>query len=273
MCKIGTLRTLLNERLSAAVEEIFKVLETTLSEYEDEIERQRKLLEDGKRPVNNAEFAPVLAIKQEQLQEPEPLHIKEEQEEVWSIQKGEQYEGLVEDNKADITNIPFVTVSVESEDDKEEAKSPEVHQRPTVENTEEESAEQQMFAGSENETDNSDDELKRESTTQQGSTYTKPKEIHIIVEKSIFGKKKFSCSKCGKHFTSKGTLQRHIRAHNGDRPFSCSHCGKRFSRKQHLQEHVLIHTGEQPFSCSVCGKKFRFSAGMRKHRRTHKYNC
>ncbi|XP_058501671.1 zinc finger protein 232-like isoform X3 [Solea solea] len=219
------------------------------------------------------EFAPVLAIKQEQLQEPEPLHIKEEQEEVWSIQKGEQYEGLVEDNKADITNIPFVTVSVESEDDKEEAKSPEVHQRPTVENTEEESAEQQMFAGSENETDNSDDELKRESTTQQGSTYTKPKEIHIIVEKSIFGKKKFSCSKCGKHFTSKGTLQRHIRAHNGDRPFSCSHCGKRFSRKQHLQEHVLIHTGEQPFSCSVCGKKFRFSAGMRKHRRTHKYNC
>ncbi|XP_078123152.1 uncharacterized protein LOC144528450 isoform X3 [Sander vitreus] len=47
-------------------------------------------------------------------QEPEPPpNIKEEQEELWSSQEGEQLQGLEE---ADITKFPFTPVPVKSED-------------------------------------------------------------------------------------------------------------------------------------------------------------
>lgn len=52
MCKVEMLRALLNQRLSAAVEEILVVFERTIAEYEEELsrtkeenERQRKLLD------------------------------------------------------------------------------------------------------------------------------------------------------------------------------------------------------------------------------------
>uniref|UniRef100_A0A8D0CQI7 C2H2-type domain-containing protein n=1 Tax=Sander lucioperca TaxID=283035 RepID=A0A8D0CQI7_SANLU len=62
-------------------------------------------------------------------QEPEPPpHIKEEQDEPWSSQEGEQLPGLEE---ADITKFPFTPVPVKSEDDEEEAQSSQLHQRQT----------------------------------------------------------------------------------------------------------------------------------------------
>ena len=39
------LRELINERLTAAAEEIFRHFQTTISEYEEEINRQRRLLD------------------------------------------------------------------------------------------------------------------------------------------------------------------------------------------------------------------------------------
>ena len=45
MCKIESLRELVKQRLSSAVEEILGLFESTLAEYEEEIERQRRLLQ------------------------------------------------------------------------------------------------------------------------------------------------------------------------------------------------------------------------------------
>lgn len=45
MSSVQRLRVFVNERLTAAAEEIFRVFEQTVVEYEKEISRQRKLLD------------------------------------------------------------------------------------------------------------------------------------------------------------------------------------------------------------------------------------
>ena len=45
MSKVQTLRVFMKQRLTAAAEEIFELFERTIAEYEEELCRQRKLLD------------------------------------------------------------------------------------------------------------------------------------------------------------------------------------------------------------------------------------
>ena len=45
MSKVQTLRVFVKQRLTAAAEEIFELFERTIAEYEEELCRQRKLLD------------------------------------------------------------------------------------------------------------------------------------------------------------------------------------------------------------------------------------
>ena len=45
MSSVESLRELINERLTAAAEEIFGVFQKTIVQYEEEIDRQRRLLD------------------------------------------------------------------------------------------------------------------------------------------------------------------------------------------------------------------------------------
>ncbi|XP_078146342.1 uncharacterized protein LOC139921417 [Centroberyx gerrardi] len=120
--RVQQLRASVKQRLTAAVEEIFGLFERTIAEYEEEIDRQRRLLEDVLKPeiqINKAD-APQLLVSEEEVppeqqdwspsldqEDPEPPHIKEEQEELWTSQEGEQLQGPEE---ADITEFPFTPV-------------------------------------------------------------------------------------------------------------------------------------------------------------------
>lgn len=53
MPSVQCFRQFLNERLTTAAEEIFTVFEKTIAEYEEEINRQRKLLEIVLKPELN----------------------------------------------------------------------------------------------------------------------------------------------------------------------------------------------------------------------------
>eukprot|EP00064_Thunnus_orientalis_P020936 superscaffoldBa00006060_g21088 len=152
MCSFQGLKVFVQQRLTAAVEEIFGHVERTITEYEEEMDRRhRRLLDEVSRPgitaVFPADIQQLLESKEEvppeqqqewssglDQQDPEdPPHIKEEQEELWTSQEGEQLQGLEE---ADITKFTFTPVPVTSEDDDDDAeKSPssQLHQRQTEE--------------------------------------------------------------------------------------------------------------------------------------------
>ncbi|XP_073403920.1 gastrula zinc finger protein XlCGF66.1-like isoform X3 [Dendrobates tinctorius] len=86
-----------------------------------------------------------------------------------------------------------------------------------------------------------------------------------------------SCSICGAYLSSYWNLIRHERRHAGVKPFSCSECGKCFSQKSDLVNHQRVHTGEKPFLCTECGKCFSQKTHLVKHLRCHTgekpYSC
>ncbi|XP_049923476.1 zinc finger protein 177-like [Epinephelus moara] len=296
MSKVQMLRSLVKQRLTAAAEEIFGLVERTIAEYEEELcrskeenERQRKLLDAVFNPqlrLHRADVQQLLVVKEEvppeqqewsssvDQEDPEPPHIKEEQEELWISQEGEQLQGLEED---DITKFTFTPVPVKSEDDEEKPQSSQLHQRHTEQMETE--AEGEDCGGAEParnsdpdthlkpETDDSDDWTE---TREPQSGLNSLKNDEVPVSDLIICEKPFSCSECGKTYVRHEDLKRHVRSHTGEKLFCCCECGKTFGYSGGLKKHMRTHKGEKLFSCSECGKRFGYSRELKKHMRTHK---
>ncbi|XP_055600890.1 uncharacterized protein LOC129749825 [Uranotaenia lowii] len=104
------------------------------------------------------------------------------------------------------------------------------------------------------------------------------------------------CSKCGKGFTNKARLKRHMvshrnksvrcevcaeefpdgrslmnhrHSHTKTRQFPCHECGKTFGSRSSQQIHLRIHSGERPYGCRFCWKAFADGGTLRKHERVH----
>ncbi|XP_078131604.1 uncharacterized protein LOC144533888 [Sander vitreus] len=290
MSKVQMLRALVKQRLTAAAEEIFGLFERTIVEYEEELcrskeenKRQRELLDAVYNPQLRLHRADSVPPEQQECsssvdqQKPEPPpHIKEEQEELWSSQEGEQLQGLEE---VDITKFPFTPVAVKSEDDEEEAQSSQLYHKHTRHMKTESDGED---CGGPEPPRNSHPLLQPETEDQTGDSSEpevddsadwketrEPQSASNSLKHDSRRKKTFSCSECGRRFGQRAHLKRHMITHTGEKPFRCSVCTKSFTQRGDLQKHMRVHTGEKPFSCSECDKAFTESGTLKRHMITH----
>ncbi|XP_039648877.1 zinc finger protein 420-like isoform X1 [Perca fluviatilis] len=202
-----------------------------------------------------------------------PPHIKEEKEDLWISQDGEQYQGLEE---ADITKFPFTLLHVKSEDNKEKPQFLQLHQRQTEEMKTE--ADGEDCGGSEQDGNThtytylQPDTNDKTRVPHSGMNSLNNIEDPVSDSRCSAGEKPFSCSECEKRFERKGHLKTHMRTHRRGKQLNCSVCKKAFKHRGHLQQHMETHTGQKPFSCSVCKKAFTESGSLNKHMIIHKGN-
>ena len=84
--------------------------------------------------------------------------------------------------------------------------------------------------------------------------------------------KSFQCGYkgCGRIYTSKQNLRKHLASHIGGSQFRCysGDCNGtiRYYDSQALTRHIHIkHTFERPFECNICNQRFRRRAHLQRH--------
>ena len=82
------------------------------------------------------------------------------------------------------------------------------------------------------------------------------------------------CKVCGKTFTQKKSIKKHMLIHAGIKPYSCSLCGWNFRSQDDCDRHNVLHTStvvrQTTHKCSKCTVSFKQLEHLKKHEKTHK---
>ncbi|KAM7384945.1 hypothetical protein PAMA_012028 [Pampus argenteus] len=295
MSKIEMLRLLINQRLTAAAEEIFGVFGRTIAEYEDqisrykqEIERQRRLQELRMKPQISLQVRSTAWTEEQDWSCESTLpHIKEEEEELWPVPKKEAQQEEAQQEEA------LQEEALQEEAPQEEAplmseynhvkfvlfQSGGVRNEPGPDHM---TSSLPKFSTQDLEDSALDPQLG--STVQQTSTDLVQESLEVsgngqldcveleapppeVVDSYI-------CTICGRAFAQRGHWAKHIQVHRKveskvDKSYTCDICGKRLTRFDGYQKHLRIHTGEKPYSCEECGRRFSDNSNYKRHIRTH----
>ncbi|XP_029546473.1 zinc finger protein 184-like isoform X2 [Salmo trutta] len=167
-------------------------------------------------------------------EDPESKQIKEEHEEVWTSQRGEQLKGLESDTKEFI----FTPTTAENQ---EPSQPSHFFQIQIV--------------------DSPTNIIEVMKTEPDGVCYS-------VSDKTL------TCHICGKCFKCNWDFKRHIKTHTWEKPFRCNDCDKFYRQFGHLKRHMrkvhmAFHNREKPYRCHVCGKWFNWASSLKRHMRTH----
>ncbi|XP_041645714.1 zinc finger protein 665-like [Cheilinus undulatus] len=309
MLPVDLLRGFVNERLTAAAEEIFEVFKRTIVEYEDEINRQRRLLDIVWKPH----------VKLQRIEIPQ-RHVCEE-EEVLSDQQLcyqernsslDQPEPSIENLHINLHKIEILEQHVCKEEEvlsdqqlcnqvKNSSLDQEDPQPPQIKKELEEvfTSQLELRQGTQN--------IKLTLTNEDGDNYEPETDIdHQLPAQSsplTENQDPESSSSHGHSVSARKTKSLNHSSHSlkssdnvcdpgrgkkslkcgthgevfKEKLFSCKTCGKRFSNSANLSRHNVIHTGERPHTCETCGKGFRLYQALKTHMVVHTgerpYSC
>ncbi|XP_029974658.1 zinc finger protein GLI4-like [Salarias fasciatus] len=272
MSSVQALREFINERLAAAAGEIFTVFEQTIIQYEEEIDRQRRLFETSCNPhrklhrtedseeeqLSNKETDSIL--DQEDV---EPLEMKDDLVEPGTSQEEDQF--LLKQE----TDI-FMRTSADKQ-------APE----PGLEHFHPHSSEvaaSQVQRRGKRVVSASTSTTTTTTTTASELNSSRSRPTNSVDDCPASGnpsqaqpdKTCLQCGVCGKTFKRASQMLLHHRVHTGEKPYLCGTCGKTFNHKHHLKNHMIIHTDEKPFFCDICSKGFKHKSSYLSHLKIHR---
>ncbi|XP_028440252.1 zinc finger protein 260-like [Perca flavescens] len=283
MSIVQMLRAFVNQRLTAAAEEICELFVRTIAEYEEELcrskenHRQLKLLDaadcNPKVRLHRADIQQLSMVEEDvpleqqewssslDQEDPDPPpHIKEE---LWTSQEGEQLQGLEE---PDILFM-FTSVPVKSEEDDEgKAQSSQLHESQTEENRESErtEADGEDWGGPEPARNSDPDSPLQPATHDKTSDSSEP-------ETDDSG----DWEETREPQSGLNSLQNNeepgsdVECNTGNTSVSSSGCAGRFGHEEHLQKPTGVQKKRKTYCCSVCGKGYTRIKSLRIHLRFH----
>ncbi|XP_044028071.1 zinc finger and SCAN domain-containing protein 21-like isoform X1 [Siniperca chuatsi] len=284
MSKIEMLRVLINQRLTAAAEEIFGVFGRTIAEYEEEIsrskleiDRQRRLLDLSRQPQISLQVSSSALSEQQEwssnldLDEIKPPHIKEEEEEeeeeLWPPRR-EETPQTAEQN--DVKFVLFQSGGVRNEHDNDHMTSS-LSKLPCQDLEDSELDPQPGTSVQQTCSDLDDDDAPEASDPPSGNGQLDCIELEAPLSEVVDS---YICTICGRAFAQRGHWAKHVQVHRKvetkvDKSYTCDICGKKLTRFDGYQKHLRIHTGEKPYCCEECGRRFSDNSNYKRHIRTH----
>ncbi|XP_041829669.1 gastrula zinc finger protein XlCGF57.1-like [Melanotaenia boesemani] len=261
-----------------------------------------------------ADVQPLLVIKEEvpwsslDQQDPEPLHIKEEEEELWTSQVGEKLDG----KETDISRFSFTAVTVKSEDDEEKPQSSQLHQIKTEDSRDtkpptsssdtqmkteadgevcggpeptmnlapnnylQQNTDENEFFEAEVSIDDDEDYWQDPLSDSESETEDGDRDWRETGEPNSGVNKDLGCSASKKSVTystsgkdCESSLKSNKTVHAGRQTFVCSYCGKKIIYESDFKKHLRVHTGEKPYHCDICGKSFSQRGTLSNHMKIH----
>ena len=82
------------------------------------------------------------------------------------------------------------------------------------------------------------------------------------------------CIICSIATNSLWELRRHVNTvHMKSRSHSCNECGRTFSQKSDLNRHLAKHFTDEAHKCEFCDKKYRWEKQLQQHMKIHSEVC
>ncbi|KAG7490722.1 zinc finger 664-like [Solea senegalensis] len=305
MSSVLCFRKFVNERLTAAAEEILGVFEKTIVVYEEEIDRQRRLLDvvlkrhDKDIPHSSTTNEEILLNQQKLYDQRRSTTLNQVDPQVLGqLCSGQEKDHFILPQETDMFKLRHAREGSDFSADQNLLMG-----RDQIRNVPEKESLTSIPVMADSLASGApapypDHHFSHNSYTahsqDHGSGNHETAGTHHTPEN-----KPFKCMVCSEEFHDFLKLKMHIRSHTGEKhlkrkgkaftqkalgmnhtvvkPFICRVCGKEFSCQSSLISHMKSHSGERPYQCITCGKTFSRGADLRRHTRTHTgekpYSC